>query len=69
LKIKWSNRLEIVEGFLRMQNLDKARDYAKELLTEVDAEIMLSEDEIEYLKIVVAFKSIEDYIKNHKKGL
>ena len=52
-----------------MQNLDKARDYAKELLLEVDAEIMLSEDEIEYLKIVVAFKSIEDYIRNHKKGL
>ena len=65
--IEWTNRIEIVDGFLRRKQLDMARVYAKETLDAEGASHMLTSVEIEYLKLVVSLDTLEDFINKRKK--
>ena len=63
MRIRWSNRIAVVDGFLGCNNLKEARRLAHEILTDIEAPAMLSEDETQYLKLVVALEKIEDIVK------
>ena len=63
MRIRWSNRIAVVDGFLRSNNLKEAKKLAKEILTDPEASFMLSHDEQEYLKIVTVLDKIEDLVK------
>ena len=60
MRIRWSNRLETVDAFLRANNLRRAKHIAREILAKQGADEMLSDDEIEYLKLVVCLDKILD---------
>ena len=63
MRIRWSNRIAIVDGLLECNNLKEARKMAQEILTDIEAPAMLSKDETQYLKLVVALEKIEDIVK------
>lgn len=65
--IEWTNRIEIVDGFLRRKQLDMARVYAKKILDMEDAKNMLTSVEIEYLQLIVSLDTLEDFINKRKK--
>lgn len=67
VEIKWTNRIEIVDGFLRQKNLSGARKFAKEILKQPEAEEMLTENEMEYLKLVISLETLENIIKKKDK--
>ena len=56
----WNNKLGIVDASLKAGKLKFAKKYCKEILADKDAEEMLDEDEIEYLKLVIALKRLKD---------
>jgi hypothetical protein len=56
----WNNKLGIVDASLKAGKLKFAKKYSKEILAESDAEEMLDDDEIEYLKLVIALKRLKD---------
>lgn len=60
---RWSNRIQIVDDFIRRKRLAKAREYASVILKLPDAEEMLTENEVEYLKLVTSLESLEQFIK------
>ena len=62
-KGKWTNRIEIVDGFLKLRQLQKARKFARGVLKEPNAELMLTQNEIDYLRLVISLKTLEDFIK------
>ena len=58
----WSNKLDIVDSYLKSDQLDTAKEFAQAVLEEnkdSDTE-MLNEDEIEYLKLVSALKELKE---------
>ena len=56
-----------MDGYLQLKNLKEARKFAVKVLNEEDAELMLTEAEIEYLKLVSALESLEIFMKKRKK--
>lgn len=60
MRSTWSNRLDIVDAFLRRKKLKQARSFALETLKCPEHTDMLSKDEIEYLKLVVALEKVAD---------
>lgn len=65
--IEWTNRIEIVDGFLRRKQLDMAREYAKKILNMENAKHMLTSVEIEYLQLIISLDTLEDFINKRKK--
>ena len=65
MRIRWTNKIDIVDGFLEIGNLVSAKEMALQILKSPEAGDMLSEDEIEYLKIVVALNKIDDIVNGH----
>ena len=63
MRIRWSNRIAVVDGLLQSNNLKEARKQALEILRDFESDWMLSEDETQYLKLVVALEKIEDIVK------
>ena len=59
----WTNRIEIVDGYLKLRQLKKARHFAHGILKEDDAEDMLTIDEVEYLRLVISLNTLDDFIK------
>lgn len=62
-KGKWTNRIEIVDGFLKLRQLQKARKFARSVLKEPNAELLLTENEIEYLKLVISLDTLDKFLK------
>ena len=60
MRIRWSNRLEIVDAHLRAKNLRKAKMWAAEILQEDEVEFFLSKEELEYLRLVLKLPKIMD---------
>ena len=60
MRIKWSNRVRIVESFLKTGRLKPAQDMARELLKEDDSSEMLMPQEQYFLKAVIKPKRLED---------
>ena len=61
MRIRWSNRLEIVDAHLRAKNLRKAKKWAAEILNDEVAEFYLSEEELEYLSLVLKLPRMKDW--------
>ena len=60
MRIRWSNRIAIVDGLVETGNIKGAREMAKEILTDIEAPIMLSDREITYLKTLLDLCGTED---------
>lgn len=61
MRIKWSNRLTIVDLFLRKKDMESASQFAGAVLSDPESEEMLTKEEVDYLKLVVACdKAIQD---------
>ena len=59
----WTNKLELIDRLLKGDKLEYARKYALESL-KMDKDVgLFTEEEVEYLKLVVALKSLDDYMK------
>ncbi len=67
VEIKWTNRIEIVDGYLRLKDLSNARIFSKEILAHPEAMEMLTENEIEYLKLVISLETLEEITRKGKK--
>ena len=63
----WTNRIDIIDGFLKLKKLKSARAYAKDTLEFLGADDMLTKEEKEYLKLVVSLKTLEDFIDRNKQ--
>ena len=61
---QWSNRILIVDDFIRRKRLAKARAYASKVLKLPEASEMLTKSEIEYLRLVISLESLEQFIKD-----
>lgn len=64
---RWSNRIEIVDGFLKTHELRNAKAFALNILEEPDAEMMLTENELEYLRLVVSLETLDKFIRKKDK--
>tara|TARA_R100000700_G_C3128061_1_gene114359 strand:- start:120 stop:311 length:192 start_codon:yes stop_codon:yes gene_type:complete len=60
MRVKWSNKVDIVVGFIDMNRLKAAQDEARELLSMDREHEMLLPQEIHFLKSVVRAKGIDD---------
>ena len=60
MRIRWSNRLETVDAFLRAGNLPKAKQVSIDILQKEGIDVMLSDDEVEYLRLVSQLDKIID---------
>tara|TARA_R100000655_G_scaffold50313_1_gene87886 strand:- start:595 stop:786 length:192 start_codon:yes stop_codon:yes gene_type:complete len=60
MRIKWSNRVRIVEANLKAGRLKSAKDMARALLKEDMEKEMLLPQEIYFLKAVVKAKRVDD---------
>ena len=60
MRIRWSNRLETVDAFLRAGNLPKAKQVSLDILQKEGIDVMLSDDEVEYLRLVSKLDKIID---------
>ena len=61
-----TNRIDIVDGFLRLKNLKGAKAYAMDTLKFKGADKMLTEEEQKYLKLVVSLKTLNDFIDRNQ---
>ena len=64
--VDWTNRVEVVDGFIKRRQLTNAREFALQILNTKDVEHMLTELEIEYLQLVVSLDTLEDFINKRK---
>ena len=60
MRVKWSNKVDIVVGFIDMNRLKAAQDEARELLSMDREHEMLLPQEIHFLKSVVRAQGIDD---------
>lgn len=60
MRLRWSNRLTIVDRFLAQKNIKAARSFAQAILADPSSKVMLSEDELDFLKLVVTADQILD---------
>ena len=60
MRIKWSNRVRIVETYLESGGLKSAKDMARELLKEDMENEMLLPGEADFLKAVIKARSLGD---------
>lgn len=68
MRVRWSNRVAVIDGLIDFGNLEEGKKQAKELLTELDALVMLSEREIAYLKLIVNLCGTEDDTGDTRNG-
>lgn len=60
MRIQWTNLLDIVDAHIEANNLNRAKKFAKRTLEREDAELMLSEKELTYLKLIIKLPEIKD---------
>jgi sensor histidine kinase regulating citrate/malate metabolism len=65
LRHKWSNKIKVVDSFLKLHRLEEAKDFAQSLLQDEENLLMFTDYEIEYLKLVICIKKIDDITNGH----
>lgn len=69
IRYKWTNKLDLLDSYLKSGNLGVARRFAMKVLDTDGVNEMLTEDEIEYLKVVIALNSLNDWMKGKTKEI
>tara|TARA_R100001530_G_scaffold8727_1_gene9000 strand:+ start:256 stop:468 length:213 start_codon:yes stop_codon:yes gene_type:complete len=69
IRYKWTNKLDLLDSYLQSGNLDVARRFAMKILDTDGVNEMLTGDEIEYLKAVIALNSLNDWMKGKTKEI
>ena len=67
MRIKWSNRIQIINDFLGRGDLRSAQQFAVTTIDDPNHVYMLLEGELEFLNAVVQANNIEDcFIDSHE---
>jgi len=69
IRYRYSNKLKVVEDYLESKKLSPAQRLAQSLYDEETSEEIYTEDEMEFLKVVIGMASLDKIMKKlDKKG-